>query len=154
MYSWSRDAATASAHGGGRIQPIVRLFVTLRSTAFGIVVLLAGAASAAWASSPLKSTMRTWKANAATIDRMMNGASPFDQAEAGRIIQGFATDSRALAARVGGASAQAHDIKARFESFSLTAQAATGDASSRDKIKVQYSKLRADCRSCHDAYAN
>jgi cytochrome c556 len=98
--------------------------------------------------------MRTWKADAGTLEKMTVGAVALDRAEATRLLQGFIADSQALAARARGSSAEAADIKARFEAFATDAQLAIEAIRADDKVKSRYLQLRADCRSCHDVYAN
>ena len=88
------------------------------------------------------------------MDRMLIGSGSFDATEAARILRGLAADSQTLAARMTGTSAQARDVRARFEKFSRDVQSAIEAVASRDGMKTRYSQLRADCRSCHDVYAN
>jgi cytochrome c556 len=118
------------------------------------VYIVVATVGSAWANLSLKSTMRSWKADAASMDRMLTASSAFDEARAARILQGFAADSRSLLARVTGTNAQARDVKARFEQFSADAQSASEAVASREKTRARYAQLRADCRSCHDVYAN
>ena len=126
--------------------------VRLSILAFGLI--FAATAGSAWASLSLKSTMRSWKSDAATMDRILTGSGTFDAAEAARILQGLAVDAQSLAARVNATSGQARDVKIRFEKFSSDAHLAIEGSASRDRMKAGFSQLRADCRSCHDVYAN
>ena len=126
----------------------------VRLSILAFVLIFAATAGSAWASLSLKSTMRSWKADAATIDRMLIGSGAVDAAEASRILQGLSDDAQSIANRVTGTSAQARDVKVRFEKFAGDARSALAGAASRDKLKATYAQLRADCRSCHDVYAN
>jgi cytochrome c556 len=128
--------------------------VSIRTRVLVVSLVVAATAGSASANSSLKPTMRSWKADAATMDRMLTGSSAFDVADATRILQSFAADSQSIAARVNGTSAQARDVKARFEKFSGDVQSAIEGVASREKMKARYSQLRADCRSCHGVYAN
>ncbi len=118
-----------------------------------ILILIAGA-GALYADVPLKATMRAWKADAGTLEQMAVAPATLDKDEAARLLQGFGADSQSLAARVRGSSAEATDIKARFAAFAADAQRAAAAIRAGDDLKPRLSKLRADCRSCHDAYAN
>jgi cytochrome c556 len=59
-----------------------------------------------------------------------------------------------MAAQTEGPSAEASDIKSRFEEFAADAQLTIAAIRADDKVSVRYSQLRADCSSCHDAYAD
>ena len=144
---WSGHYRTAASTLAEQIVP-------MRTTILVFSSIVAVTSGSAWANLSLKSTMRSWKAEAATMDRMLIGSATLDAAEAARILQGFAADSQTLAARMTGTSAQARDVKARFEKFSGDVQSAIEAVASRDRMKARYSQLRADCRSCHDVYAN
>lgn len=115
--------------------------------------VLAGAGSLD-AAGGLKSAMRTWKADAAALDRMELGSVVFDEAEAIRLLQGFVDQSSALASSASGRGAEAADIKARFLTFGADAQSTIEALRSGDRAKARYSQLRAQCRSCHDLYRN
>lgn len=128
--------------------------MSIRTNILIFSLIVAATAGSAWANSSLKSTMRSWKTDAATMDRMLIGSGAFDDAEAARILQSFAADAQSIAAGANGTSAQARDVKARFEKFSGDVQSAVEGVASREKMKARYSQLRADCRSCHDVYAN
>jgi cytochrome c556 len=118
-----------------------------------MLILIAGA-GALYADVPLKSTMRAWKADAGTLEQMAVVPATLDRGQAARLLQGFVADSQSVAARVRGSNAEATDIKARFAAFAADAQRAVAAIRAGDDMKPRLSKLRADCRSCHDAYAN
>ncbi len=125
-----------------------------RISSVAVLLCVVATAGSAWASVSLRSTMRSWKADAATLDRLSTGSGPFDDAQAARVPQSLADDARSIAAGVTGAGAQARDVKVRFEKFAGDAHSAIDGSASREKLKASASQLRADCRSCHDVYAN
>jgi len=123
------------------------------ATLLALPFLIAGA-GALRATTPLQATMRTWNSDAMTIGQMVGGARALDKAEATQLLQGFIVDSQAMAAQAEGPSAEASDIKSRFEEFAADAQLTIAAIRADDKVSVRYSQLRADCSSCHDAYAD
>ena len=88
------------------------------------------------------------------LEGMAAGAAPLDSAEALRLLQEFATDSQATAGRSIVTGADAADIHARFEAFSADARRAGEAIPAGDPLQPHLLRLRADCRSCHDLYAN
>jgi cytochrome c556 len=154
MYSSSRDLAMRSRHYRIAASALAEQIVPMRPTTLILTLIVAATGGSAWANSSLKSTMRSWKAEAATMDRMLIGGTAFDSAEAERILHGFEADSQALIARMSGTSVQARDVRVRFEKFSSDVQSAIETVGSREKMKARYAQLRIDCRSCHDVYAN
>jgi len=125
----------------------------IRTTILVFSLIVAAALGSAWASASLKSTMRSWKADAATLDRMLTGSSAFDEAEAARVLHRLDADAQAIIARVSGTSAPARGVKSRFEKFSADVRSTIESVGSRDELKARYLQLRAECRACHDIYA-
>jgi cytochrome c556 len=123
------------------------------ATLLALPLLIAGA-GALYATTPLQATMRTWNAGAMTIDQMAAGPHALDKAEATRLLKTFVADARAIASRTKGSSANDMDLKSRFEGFAADAQLTIAAIRADDEAKVRYSQLRADCRSCHDVYAD
>jgi cytochrome c556 len=123
------------------------------ATLLALPFVIAGA-GALRATTPLQATMRTWNSDAMTIGQMVGGARALDKAEATQLLQGFIVDSQTMAAQAEGPSAEASDIKSRFEEFAADAQLTIAAIRADDKVSVRYSQLRADCSSCHDAYAD
>ena len=123
------------------------------SIIFGAIALSAAAGGAA-AAPRLKAIMHDWKANAASAEQLLAGRGAYDQAEMGRILQTFISNSQDLGARAGGAGAQAQDIKARFASFEANAKAALDAVGAEDQARKRFAQMRGECRSCHDVYAN
>jgi cytochrome c556 len=122
-----------------RTQTIILAFTLIAAT-FGY----------AWASASLKSTMRSWKSDAATLDRMLDGSALFDEAEVGRIAHRLDDDARVLMARVSGMSGLAPGVKSQFGTFSVDIRSMIKSAGSRDEMKARYLRLRADCVACHN----
>jgi len=118
-----------------------------------LLLLIAGA-GAVWAAIPLRATMLAWRADARTLEQMLAGSPPLDKSKATQLLQGFVADSQSLAARAKGSSSAALDIKTRFEAFAADAQLAIEAVRADDKPGRRYARLRADCQSCHDVYAN
>jgi cytochrome c556 len=116
--------------------------------ALPIILLQAGPICAG---APLKSAMRTWKADAATLDRMSTSGA-IDGSEAARLLADLSAGSQALASNVRGTSAEARDLKARFVRFAADAQSTSDAVRTNDKANIRYGQLRAQCRSCHRLY--
>jgi cytochrome c556 len=64
------------------------------------------------------------------------------------------TDSQDIAAGITGKSAQALEIKSRFSQFEADAAATLQSVGAKDRVKNPFMRMRGDCRSCHDAFAN
>ena len=122
------------------------------------VVLLAAslavAATAPVAAPRLKPIMHDWKAKVASAEPMLTGAAPYDEAELRRILAALVSDSRDIEAGITGKSAQALDIKSRFSQFEADAAATLQSLGAKDRAKSQFLRMRGECRSCHDAFAN
>ena len=127
--------------------------MSTRAWVLCLSIALVAAAGSAGAASRLKPIMKGWKADSLRVEASLS-AGPYDQAEAERVLQGFATEAGDIGAAVHGSSAQAQDVKARFAKFAADAQAALASAPARDTLRPRFAQLRAQCRSCHDVYAN
>jgi cytochrome c556 len=119
-----------------------------------VAVGLAASMSTAIAAPRLKPLMRGWKAEVARAEPMLTGAAPYDEAELRRILASLVADSRGIEAGITGKSAQALDIKSRFSQFEADAADALQSLGGRDRAKNRFMRMRGDCRSCHDAFAN
>jgi cytochrome c556 len=95
--------------------------------------------------------MHDWKADVADAEGLIGGG--YDAAKMTGVLNAFVAGSDELQARAGG-GAQGADIKARFVKFSADAQSALDAVGSKDRVGARLRVLRADCRSCHDVYAN
>ena len=85
---------------------------------------------------------------------MLTGAAPYDEAELRRILGVFVADARDVEAGMTGKSAQALDIKSRFSQFEADAAATLQSLGAKDRARSQFMRMRGDCRSCHDIFAN
>ena len=122
------------------------------------VLLLAAAAFAAVASAAaaprLKPIMHDWKAKVASAEPMLTGAAPYDEAELRSVLASLVSDSQGIEAGITSKSAQALDIKSRFSQFEADADATLQSLGAKDRAKSQFLRMRGECRSCHDAFAN
>jgi cytochrome c556 len=132
----------------------MELVLAPRIAALLALPLLIAGAGALCATTPLQATMRTWNGDATTIDQMVIGARALDKAEATRLLQGFVADSQAAASQAKGTSAEDIDLKSRFEGFAADAKLTIEAIRAGSDVKSRYAQLRADCRSCHDLYAD
>ncbi|MGD0639288.1 MAG: cytochrome c [Roseiarcus sp.] len=119
-----------------------------------VAIGLAASMSVAVAATRLKPLMRGWKADVARAEPMLTGAAPYDEAELRRILAVLVTDSQDIAAGITGKSAQALEIKSRFSQFEADAAATLQSVGAKDRVKNPFMRMRGDCRSCHDAFAN
>jgi cytochrome c556 len=119
-----------------------------------LAIGLAASMSTAVAATQLKPLMRGWKADVARAQPMLTGAAPYDEAELRRILAALVADSQDVQARITGTSAQALEIKSRFSQFEADAAATLQALGAEDRVKSRFMRMRGDCRSCHDAFAN
>ena len=119
-----------------------------------ILALVACAAPAFGSGQTLKSAMRAWKPAALVVSQMASGAASFDEQKARSAIEMFVADSQALRDRLSATSAAARDLKLRFTIFNADSASALASIGSRDKFSLIWTKVRAECQSCHDQYAN
>ena len=122
-----------------------------------LILLAAGfavAASTTVAAPRLKPIMDDWKAKAASAEPMLTGAAPYDEAELRRILAALVRDSQDIEAGITSKSAQALDIKSRFSQFEADAAATLQSLGAKDHGESLFLRMRGDCRSCHDAFAN
>jgi hypothetical protein len=115
-----------------------------------LVFMLLSFAASALAAPQLKATMRAWKADAQSAERMLADGK-IDEAEWRRILAAYAKDAGDLAAGLGSATPERRDMSARFAKFSANAQ---DIVSAKAERKAGFAGLRGQCRTCHDAYAN
>ena len=85
---------------------------------------------------------------------MLTGAAPYDEAELRRILGSLIADSQGVEAGMTGGSAQALDIKSRFSQFEADAAETLQSLGAKDRAKAHFIRMRSDCRSCHDVFAN
>jgi cytochrome c556 len=124
----------------------------IRVIAAAAIIVLASSVLAMAAGASLKSTMKSWKANANAIAQMLNG-NAYDEAAARKALQAFVDDSQAIDARLTGATPANKDIKLRFERLNADAAAAIETLAVREKFKASFANLISNCKSCHDQYA-
>jgi hypothetical protein len=115
-----------------------------------LIVMMLSLATSALAATPLKATMRAWKADAQSAERMLADGK-IDEADWRRMLAAYAKDASDLAAGLGAATPERRDMSARFARFSANAQEVALAGGER---KAAFAGLRGQCRSCHDAYAN
>ena len=85
---------------------------------------------------------------------MLNGDAKYDEAAVRAALQAYVTEAGQVASRVNGQGAEAHDVKARFLEFQADAKAALGDVYRPAALKADFSRVAADCESCHSVYNN
>ena len=115
-----------------------------------VVSVFLAATTAAEAASHFKATMKSWKADALSAERMLADGK-VDETEWRRIFSTYAKEAGDYAASLGAATPERRDMSARFAHFSADAE---GLASAGREGKARFSNLRGECKSCHDAYAN
>jgi cytochrome c556 len=112
------------------------------------------ASTAAVGALRLKPIMHDWKAKVASVEPMVMGGAPYDEAEVRRTLAALIGDTRDIEAGITGKSAQAAEIKSRFSQFEADASATLQALNAQDHAKTHFQRMRGDCRSCHDAFAN
>ena len=115
----------------------------------GALVLAVTAGSAA---SPVKATMKAWKADANLALTMVNGASEYSEEQMRRILETFLSDAQSIEARITKPSGAG--IKHRFAQFEADVEAAKTAIGKKPQAKAALSQVLSDCKACHDVYAN
>ena len=118
--------------------------------ALWLLVPVAGAGIASHAhAGPLKRVMdrmsQTTKAARAEL-------AAFHPANATTLLQAYAQESRDASARVGSASSQSQDLRARFAQLASTADSGTAAATSSAQFRKVFVDIATQCRSCHSVY--
>ncbi|MDR3374061.1 MAG: hypothetical protein P4L98_10065 [Ancalomicrobiaceae bacterium] len=116
--------------------------------------LVATAATAAFAASGLKTTMKSWKLDGTAAADMVAGRAAFNEAELRRILQTFVKDSQGFEARIKPSNAEATDLKTRFAKFEADSTAALAVAGQASQAKGRIATVLNNCKSCHDVHAN
>jgi cytochrome c556 len=98
--------------------------------------------------------MRVWKAEVARAEPMLTGAAPYDEAELRRILGSLIADAQGVEAGMTSGSAQALEIKSRFSQFEADAAATLQSLGAKDRAKNHFARMRGDCWSCHDVFAD
>ncbi len=115
-----------------------------------VISIFVAATATAEAASYFKATMKAWKADAVSAESMLADGR-VDETEWRRILSTYANEASDYAARLGVTTSARRDMSARFSHFSADAE---GLASAGLAGKARFWNLRAECKSCHDAYAN
>jgi cytochrome c556 len=126
----------------------------MRFQTLGWAMAVVVAAAAPCAAASLKAIMRSWKADRATIERVVSGRTSFDEAALRAILDGFASDARSIEARISAPGERSKDLRGRFVQFETDAAAARAALGPNDRWKPRAAHLIDDCQSCHDVYAN
>ncbi len=119
-----------------------------------LAVILAIVATPVAAATGLRGIMKGWKADARTATDILSGRTKFDEAALRAALQNYVDEAGKVAGQVSGQNAEARDFKARFLRFQADAKAALGDAARPPAVKADFSRVAADCESCHNVYAN
>jgi cytochrome c556 len=102
-------------------------FIILGTILGTAVLALSTAASAGISLSPI---MQAWNHDKRSIQAMLGGRTPYDEAKLRQDLQSYITNSVAVVRNAPGGSAEARDFAARFDG------------------------MLSDCRSCHAIYNN
>jgi cytochrome c556 len=100
----------------------------------------------------LRGIMHAWRDGARSTNDILSGRADFDEVAIRDVLQAYAADAGRIASQANGQSAAARDFKRRFTAFQADAQAALGDLAQRPALRADFTRLMADCRSCHDAF--
>ena len=123
-------------------------------TRFVALCLLAAVTAPAIAvgASALRGIMHGWRADARTTQNILTGRASFDEAAIRSVLQNYVTDAERISAQITGTSPAAREFKRQFMSFQADAQTALSHAAQRAAVQADFSRLMADCQSCHDAF--
>ena len=116
--------------------------------------IAATAATAAFAASSLKTTMKSWKLDGSNAADMVTGRATFNEAELRRILQTFINDSKGFEDKLKASNAAATDMKTRFAKFEADSTAALAVAGQAKEVKGRIATVLNNCKACHDVHAN
>jgi cytochrome c556 len=102
----------------------------------------------------LSPIMESWNHSKRSIDAMLSGRTPYDEAEIRRELQRYVDNASRVAREVRGGTAEARDFAARFEAFANDSRSALGTVSQPAAMAARFSRMLGDCQSCHDVYNN
>jgi cytochrome c556 len=108
-------------------------------------------ASAGISLSPI---MESWSQTKRTVEAMLAGRTPYDEALIGQDLRRYITSSARVARAAAGGTAEARDFAARFDSFANDSRAALGSAGQPSAMRDKFNRMLADCQSCHAIYNN
>jgi cytochrome c556 len=116
----------------------------------GAAVLIAPVAAVAGLS--LSPIMQSWNHSKRSIEAMLGGQTPYDEARLRQDLQHYIASSSTVAQHANGASAEARDLAARFDAFANDSRAALGTVSQPAAMRENFNRMVGDCQSCHAIY--
>jgi cytochrome c556 len=120
--------------------------------ALGAAVLVVPMAAVAGIS--LSPIMQSWNHKKHSINAMLAGRTPYDEAQLRQDIQHYADSASLVAREVNGQTAQSRDFAARFAAFAHDSRSALGAVGQPSAVSARFNQMLGDCQSCHDIYNN
>ena len=102
----------------------------------------------------LKPLMRDWKAQANEAEPMLSGAAPYDEAELRQILARWSAIRTTSRPELPARAPRRSTSRAGFPSSRPTPPRRCNRLGAQDRARTRFMRVRGDCRSCHDAFAN
>lgn len=96
--------------------------------------------------------MHSWRQTQNSVDAMLRGTAPYDQAQLRQAMAAYIADASRLAGRVNPATTDGQDLHRRFLDFASIGQQSADSVSRPDEFRTNFSEMKAQCESCHAIY--
>jgi cytochrome c556 len=125
--------------------------ILLRTIVSAAVLVAPDLAVAGISLSPI---MESWTHSKRTIEAMLAGRTPYDEAQIGQDLQHYIASSSMVARDVKKGTAEARDFASRFEVFANDSRTTLGTVSQPSALRMSFNRMVGDCQSCHAIYNN
>lgn len=109
---------------------------------------------AAVAGSSLAPIMTSWNHSKRSIDAMLAGRAPYDEAQVRQELQRFIATSSRVASGLNGTTAEGRNFAARFQTFAEDSRDVLGHVAEPTAMRASFRRVAGDCQSCHAQYNN
>jgi cytochrome c556 len=117
-----------------------------------LILLIMMCGSQAYASSPIKDVMWTFKSHAYNLAKMLSGDKNFDSSVVDKALATYLDGATKLRDNLPDKGQDLLDIKKRFGDLVIAIDENRGLIIDQSSFQTQYRKITQVCNSCHDKY--
>ena len=133
------------------LRRIVRATAFVASFLVAPILTVPVTAVAGIALSPI---MNSWSHSKHSIEAMLTGRAPYDEARIRQDLQHYVASASRVASGVNGNTAEGRDFAARFKAFANDSQTVLGQLGKPSEARAGFERVVADCQDCHATYNN
>ena len=119
---------------------------------YSLILIIPTYITQAYASSPIKDVMRTFKSHAYNLANMLSGDKNFDPSIVDKALATYLDGAIKLRDNLPDKGQDLPDIKKRFGDLVIAIDENRGLIIDQSSFQTQYRKITQVCNSCHDKY--